>query len=378
MPEIDFERNAHPVYGQMQATAQDAVCGFNALLRSEDRTHRRVGYKNSVSRFHMLKMSKCYQLSEELYGGTYRPEKGEKHEVFEPKYRLTVSSKYRDRVPQASFVTNYFYPTVIPNLTHSNCACIKGRGVDEARRIFKEILRNASPDDWCFKVDMQSYFASIDHEMLYQEMGEYIVDPWAMSYFKQTVRNTRRSVGLDLGSEVYQLSATSFLNRLDHMLDHGTYVRYQDDLIMVGSKEECKKFLKIAKQEAARLKLSVSKKKTYAQPIKRPIRFLGFTFLRRPSGRVTMKRLPEKVRRERKKLKRMAEKGIPIERINDHYRGARECLRKGSRSDLMKMDRYYNKLFGGGSNVNCNQKGQNCPETQGSGSCADQRDGESC
>lgn len=362
MPEIDFERNAHPVYGQTKATAQDAVCELNALLRSEKRAHRRVGYKNSVSRFHMLRMSKCLEISNELYNGTYCPVLGEKHEVFEPKYRLTVSSKYRDRVPQSSFVTNYYYQNVIPNLIGTNCACIKGRGVDDARNTFRRILKNASMDDWCVKADMKGYFASIDHEKLYEELSPYITDDWAMSFFKLTVENTRRKVGLDLGSEVYQLAATSFPNALDHLLDRGTYVRYQDDLIAVGPKDECKEFLRIIRQEAERLKLTVSDKKTFAQPVKRPIKFLGFSFLKHPNGKVTMKRLPEKLRHERRKLKRMKQKGIPIERINDHYRGARECLRKGSRSDTRKMDKLFNELFGGQSDDN-NQEGQCCTET---------------
>lgn len=221
----DDERNAHPVQeiGQTEATVQDAVCGLNALLAAETRTRRKVGYKNSVSRFHMLTMCKCWILLQELLNGTYKPEKGEKHEVFEPKYRVTVSAKYRDRVPQSSFVKNCFYPSVVPHLSKVNCACLKGRGVDYARNILKQILRNASMDDWCLKVDMKSYFASIDHEVLFEEFKQYFPDEWAFGFFKMTIENTANSVGLDLGSEVYQLSATAFLNRLDQRLDHGTY-----------------------------------------------------------------------------------------------------------------------------------------------------------
>ena len=40
--------------------------------------------------------------------------------VCKPKHRITVSAKYRDRVPQSSFITNYFYPNVVPNLIDAN------------------------------------------------------------------------------------------------------------------------------------------------------------------------------------------------------------------------------------------------------------------
>lgn len=344
MPFNDDERNAYPVERQTKATDIMSVCGLNALLAGEARAHRRVGYKNSVSRFHMLAMSKCNDLKNSLLDGTYKPKRGEKHEVFEPKYRLTVSSKYVDRVAQASFVIRYFYPHVIPYLIENNFACIKERGVDRARKAFKDILRKANINDWCLCVDMTNYFGSIRHDKLYQEIGPYITDEWAFWLYSKTIENSSNPVGLDLGSEVYQLSATSFPNRLDHMLDDGGYVRYQDDLRIIAPKEECRKYMQIIQESAAELGLTVSKKKTYVQPIRRPVKFLGFSFLKHPSGKVTIKRLPEKIRREKRKLKRMFAKGIPMERIDDHWRGARECIRKGSRSDLYKMDNFYGGL----------------------------------
>ena len=346
MLNTDFERNSHPAERQTEATADLAVCGITPLLVAETRTHRRVGYKNSVSRFHMLTMSKCNELSNALQNRTYQPEKGELHEVFEPKYRVTMSSKYVDRVPQSSFVTNYYYPNVIPNLAPSNCACMKDRGVDYARERFKQILRQASMDDCCLKADMQSYFASIRHDELYEEVGQYIKDDWDNWFFHKTVDNSSNPVGLDLGSEVYQLSATSFPNRLDHLLGDN-YVRYQDDIVFIGTRQECEEALSIIRSEANRLGLTISEKKTYIQPIKRPIRFLGFTYLRKPTGRITVKRLPEKVRHERRKLNRMKKKGVSQERVDLHWQAARACLKKGTGSTLHKMDLYYRNLFGG-------------------------------
>lgn len=345
MPNDKDERNVHPVDRQKKATDIMSVCGLNALLAGEARAHRRVGYKNSVSRFHMLAMSKCNDLKNSLLDGTYKPERGEKHEVFEPKYRLTVSSKYVDRVVQASFVVKYFYPHVIPHLIDNNFACIKGRGVDQARKAFKEILRNADINDWCVCADMTNYFGSIRHDKLYDEVGRYITDDWAAWFYSLTVENSSYPVGLDLGSEVYQLSATSFPNRLDHSLNHGGYLRYQDDLRIVGTKEQCKAYLSMIREGAEELGLTLSEKKTYVQPIRRPVKFLGFSYLKHPTGRVTMKRLPEKIRREKRKLKRMFANGIQPERIHDHWLGARECIRKGSRSDLYKMDKLYGGLL---------------------------------
>lgn len=346
MLKTNCKRNDYPVERQTQTTAEEAVCSLTAMLSGEARAHRKVGYKNSVSRFHLLALSKCNTICNDLMVRTYKPEKGERHEVWEPRYRLTISSKYKDRVPQASFITNYFYPTVIPNLIENNCACIKGRGVDMARKTFKKILRDASMDDWCLKADMKSYFASIKHNKLYEEMSEYIKDPWAIWFYRTTIENTENPIGLDLGSEVYQLSATSFLNNLDRTIGSKNYIRYQDDLVFVGSKQECICCLSTVRKEAERVGITISEKKTYAQPVKRPIKFLGFSYLKHPGGKVTMKRLPEKLRKERKKLKRMKKSGIPLDRVAEHYQSARACIKHGSRSGVIKMDKYARKLFG--------------------------------
>ena len=350
MPISDRERNTHPVHesGRNEATVKETVCGLNALLAAEARTHRNVGYKNNVSRFHMLTMSQCNKLHNELITGTYQPQPGDEHEIFEPKHRITVSCKYRDRIPQSSFVTNYFYPEVVPHLIDGNCSCLKGRGVDYARNLFKNFLRQADMNDYCLKVDMKSYFASIDHDALCAEMSEYITDDWAMEFFRLIIDNASKPVGIDLGSEIYQLSATTFLNKLDHMLaERGAYVRYQDDLVVIGTKEHCKEALTLIRQEAQRLKLTISEKKTYMQPVSRPIQFLGYTFLKHETGKITVKRLQDKIRHERRKLRRMWAKGVPVERMKAHYQGVREGLSKGSRSDMMKMDRYFNSIIRG-------------------------------
>ena len=355
MPNVDDERNAHPVpMGQTEAAAvlatpaRAAVCNILALIDAETRAHRNVGYKNSVSKFHLLKMSKCNELCNSLINGTYRLSAGEKHEIFEPKYRVVTSTFYKDRIPQSSYITNYFYPVVVPHLADCNYACLKDRGVDKARNALKDILRRAKMTDWILKADMKSYFASIDRQKLYGELGEFITDPWAMDFFRLVVENASGDRGLDLGSEVYQLSAGAFLTKLDRILSAlQTFVRYQDDLLFIGTKDECRKTLEIIRSETERLGLRLSERKTFLQPIKRPIKFLGFGFLRHENGRVTMKRNPDRIRKERRRLRKMKANDIPAERIAVHYQSVRATLKKGSRSDLMKMDKYINELFKG-------------------------------
>ena len=347
MPNNDDKRNAYPAERRTETTVKKTVCAYTSLLNAEPRCHRGVGYKNSVSKFHMLVMSKCIELHNALIDETYHTEYGEEFEIYEPKYRIVTSTKYKDRIPQTSFVLNYYYKEIIPRLIDRNFACLKGRGVDVARNTFKDILQKAEPTDYVLKADLKNYFGSIEHEKLIAELKQYIRDEWAIKYYADVINCNDKPYGIGLGSEINQLSATTFTNKLDHMLDamKHTYEKYMDDFTYVGTKAECEYALSLIYEEASRLNLTVSKNKTYIQPISKPIRFLGFTFLRHDDGKVTLKRIKQKRNNERRKLRRMKEKSVPFERVLEHFNAVMAVYKKGSRSGYIKMWRYFNELF---------------------------------
>lgn len=149
-------RNLCPACGQMQATdVLTKVSDLSSLLLAEKRCHRSVGYKNSVARFHLLTLSKCYKISMDMRNGTYRTGKGDSFEIFDPKYRIVTATRYKDRIPQASFIMNYFYPVVAPQLANNNFACLKNKGVDLARKTFKAILEKADINDFALISDFK-------------------------------------------------------------------------------------------------------------------------------------------------------------------------------------------------------------------------------
>lgn len=338
-------RNIYPGESQTETAVQKAVCKFSNLLLAEQRCHRSVGYKNSVSRFHMYVMSRTFELHESLMDGTYRTQKGEQFEIFDPKHRIVTSTKYRDRIPQASFVVKFIYKEIIPNLICNNFACIKGKGVDNAREAFKEILRKANMDDYCLCADLKGYFDSISHEILINEMRPYLYDTWALAYYADVIDSNGQQTGIGLGSEINQLSAVSFLNKLDHLLSNGLYERYMDDFRYVGTKSECTQILKLIENECERLHLKLSKNKTYIQPVKKPIKFLGFTFLKHSTGKITLKRIKSKLNNEKRKLRRMKKSKVAFQQVLEHYKCVRAAMKKGNRSGVVKLDRYFKNLF---------------------------------
>lgn len=347
-----IERNCHPVafrFGQVQTEATDAkasVCKLTSLLEAEHRCHRLVGYKNSVSRFHQLVLSSCYRLHKEMMNDEYRTKYGDEFEIFEPKYRIVTTTHYRDRIPQASFILNWWYPNVVPYLIENNHACMKGRGVDNARNAFRDMVRSSTRSDYCLCADMKSYFGTINHEKLSEVVDPMLGNKWASWYFSDVINCNGQDAGIGLGSEIDQLSATTFPNDLDHKLERlGKYVRYMDDFRFIGTLEKCKEALEIIRTWAGEMKLMISEKKTFIQRLDRPIAFLGFTYLKHETGKVTAKRIRSKTNREKRKLRKMKEKGVPLERVADHYQCVRAVYKKGTRSQMVRLDRYYNNLF---------------------------------
>ena len=350
MQDIDIKRNPHPVRDSEQKQATDtplweSVCRFTNLVKAERRCHRRVGYKNSVAKFNLKVLSKCIEIKHDLEKGTYHTQLGAMFKVTYPKYREVRSTKYRDRIPQTSFVQNVYYPTIIPMLDEGNCACIKGKGVDFARRSFLEALRTCRQTDYVLKADIKSFFGSIDHKTLFDFMrSNCLQDERCFRLYKDIINCNGKDVGIDLGSEVDQLSATTFLHPVDLLFKGRKYVRYADDIVVFGTKEECIQARNELQCALEKLRLNLSMKKTYIQPIARPISFLGFTYLRHPSGRVTLKRKRDRLKSEIRRLRKMHKKGIPLDRIAAHLNSVRDLMKRGSRADLYRFDQFLKSL----------------------------------
>ena len=91
-------------------------------------------------------------------------------------------------------------------------------------------------------------------------------------------------------------------------------------------------------------------RKTQIAPIKQPIRFLGFSFRLTKTGKVVQKLLPEKVSRERRKLRKLvglARAGIMTrEHVDDCFQSWKAHAEQGDCYHLIcEMTVYYFKLW---------------------------------
>lgn len=145
------------------------------------------------------------------------------------------------------------------------CASIKGRGSLYAKHLLDRELDNSLNDSvlskdrpenkykYCLKMDIRKYFQNIDRDILMKKLESKIKDKEILHLAAQIIYSVP-GTGLPLGYYTSQWFANFYLQAFDHYLrevlmpkyNAKVYVRYMDDMIILGSN---KRKLTILKKE---------------------------------------------------------------------------------------------------------------------------------
>lgn len=168
-------------------------------------------------------------------------------------------------------------------LIYDNGACIRNKGITFSCKRLKchlqRYFRKHGTDGYILKVDIKSFFASIDHAVLLEMACKIIDDDNLFALYTQLIKQSG-AIGLGLGSQVSQISATYYLNILDHYIKDNLqvkyYGRYMDDLYIISdSKEFLYSCLDGIKEILAKLKLICNVNKTQVVKLSRGFKFLN-------------------------------------------------------------------------------------------------------
>ena len=171
-----------------------------------------------------------------------------------------------------------------------NCYHLHGpSGVRLATQRIKEVLATQKPQ-YIIRADIKSYYKSIQHHVLIDDVRRYYSDPKVQAMLEQVIRNpieTPRGYknpdnGIALRGPLSQFFSALYLKPLDDAFNEMdvAYLRYQDDiLILCHTKrqlERCKRRLITILQERH---LRLSRKKTRIGAINTGFHFLGIHYL---------------------------------------------------------------------------------------------------
>lgn len=332
---------------------------FKNLYRADKECRKGKEWKNSTNRFGIRRMESLLYLEHLLKTGQYEPGDYNVFEIHEPKRRTIKSIKYHHKIVQRSLCDNVIEPLLEPVLIYDNYACRKGKGTHAALRRTEEFIRKHYREygvgGYVLKCDVEKYFDSIDHDVLWEMLTKYITDDKVLWLLKLIIDSTDNP-GLPLGNQTSQWLSVFFLNGMDHFIKEKLrikyYLRYMDDFVLIHRDKE---YLKYCKREIenylASLKLELNGK-SHVFPLKNGIDFLGFHLYLTSSGKVIKKvrrDSKERVRRKLKKYKELYEKGErTYEQIEQSYGSWRAHASHGNCYFLIKkMDKKFLEIFKG-------------------------------
>lgn len=165
-----------------------------------------------------------------------------------------------------------------------NCGSVPGRGTGYGQKALRRWLdTDYKGTKYCLKLDITKFYPSIDHSVLKAMFRRRIKDAECLWLIDTIIDSS--SPGLPIGNYTSQWFSNFFLQGLDHYIKEGLgvryYIRYVDDLVMLGSNKRALHKARIAIEGYLNnIRLSLKPNWQVFLVNARAIDFLGFRFYR--------------------------------------------------------------------------------------------------
>ncbi len=205
-----------------------------------------------------------------------------------------------------------------------NCYHLKGHG--GAKAAVRATARHLKQGQHVMRSDVRGYYASIDHERLFNLLQKHVHDKYVLNllwqYMKRIVycdgfyRDVR--CGISLGCPLSPLMGALYLKELDdNMKKTGLfYVRFMDDWVVIApTRWKLRDAIRIVNETLNGLRVEKHPDKTFVGRVERGFDFLGY-FLKPGILRVSVDTLKNCVNR----ITRLYEQGAGIVRIGEYVK----------------------------------------------------------
>lgn len=297
---------------------------FEEVLHAYMQCRKHKRNTNSAIEFEQNFVPKLLKLTEEINAGKWHPGRYRCFPVFVPRIREIWAAPFRDRIVH-HLIHNELCDAFERQYIDQTYSCIRGRGtvkcINDAFRGCRSITNNFQSEAFFIKLDISSFFVSIEKHILWDILREKIdencllADLVKMVIFSDITKNPRivnqkmlRQVpvqkslfngdfcnrGLPIGNLTSQFFSNIYLDGLDkyckHVLKLKYYYRYADDiLILIKNSSEANDIIrKIDEWLRTNRKLSLNPKKTIVNRIRHGVKFLGgrmFYYYKIPSDK---------------------------------------------------------------------------------------------
>ena len=185
------------------------------------------------------------QIIRQLGDGTFSFGEYRSFTIRDPKQRMIHAPTFRDRVVHHAMIRVVGPIFELGAMEHS-FACRKGRGPAQA---LEYAFRCTADFDWFLKMDVAKFYDSISHEFLRQQLARRFRERRVLDLFDRLLDsyNTSPGRGLPIGALTSQYLGNFCLDSVDRWIKQEMrihrYVRYMDDMLLWGTREQLRDVL---------------------------------------------------------------------------------------------------------------------------------------
>lgn len=335
------------------------VASVDSLIKAAYLSRHGVGKKASVQKYMMNLLMNSIQSHQKLTEGKDVRQGFIEFDIHERgKARHIKAMHVKERVIQRSLCDNALVPVLRRSLVYDNGASLKDKGIHftlfRLRDMLRKYVRKYGTEGYILLVDFSGYFDNIQHGPIKKMLIENFDDTrirWLAWQFVKAFG----AYSLGIGSQVSQIFAVSYPNRVDHRIREwhriGLAARYMDDTYIISNdKSELEKVLVDCTDMWNALGIKLNHRKTRIVPIKR-FSFMHVRFRITKTGKVLMLPNKKSFTRMRRKMRTFAqwlhEGKMTFPQINTCYQSwyGYQAHFDAHRA-LRNADRYFHSLFG--------------------------------
>jgi RNA-directed DNA polymerase len=212
------------------------VADWNNLVAATWRAAQGKRDRPEVQRFLVNVDEQLSALRTDILNETLQVGAVRQFRIRDPKPRLIHAPAFRERVLHHALIAQ-IGPVLDRTLVFDTYACRPGKGTLAAVQRCHEHLRRYP---WSGKLDVRTYFASIDHGLLINLLARRLKDPGVLRLCTQLIAShaTGPGRGLPIGALTSQHFANYYLGGFDRFLVESCrvqgMVRYMDDVLWWG------------------------------------------------------------------------------------------------------------------------------------------------
>ena len=339
-------------------TYENAI-SFGVLHKSAKKCRRNVSWKASVQKYDRNIMRNSFNNSQILKKGGSLQKGFVKFNVIERgKERHIQSVHITERVAQKA-LCDLIVPPIEKTLIYANGASQKGKGTHFTSNLLLRDLRDFynrhGRDGYILIGDEHNYFGSMQHERVRELFEESLTDKrlidYAMSYIDAF------DEGLGLGSQICQISAVAYGNKIDHFIKEELrckyYARYMDDWYIIDeSKDRLRTYLEMITKMYRDIGIEPNEDKTQIVKLSHGFIFLKDRWYIAEHGAIIRKPGKKNISRNRRKLKKLhilyQEERINFKEVRSFTESVKGSYKGKHGYAKENFENLYNQLFIGG------------------------------